>query len=254
MKAFIIYLLFGLLLGIMLPLSFAQHIQDTQKLVMEIEALKARISELENKLQTVENVEKMDLAAKLADANAKLLNAEFGKLERELRNSNDEWLQAWGIGFLTILGIFVAILIGISAVFWYWLRSRTDQLITDSVKERLDGFRDAVEQVNILQDQIRILEKEHAASVLESSVHIPDSEGRLYSETINALPDGGLLDLIADKTRGLDFRCKAAEVLFVRKNPKVVSPVLELLNSVVDSEVNWDDSDDLVLCQRSSEG
>ena len=245
MKAFIIYLLLGLLLGIMLPLSFAQQNQTTRKSDPEVESLKKRISELEDKLQTVENVEKMDLAAKLADANAKLLNAEFGKLERELRDSNDEWLQAWGIGFLTILGIFVAILIGISAVFWYWLRSRTDQLITDSVKERLDGFRDAVEQVNILQDQIRILEKEHAASVLEGSVHVPDTEGRLYSETVKALPDGGLLDLIGDKTRGLDFRYKAAEVIFVRKNPKLVSPVLELLNSVVDSEVNWDDSDDL---------
>ena len=245
MKSFIGCLLFAALCGIIFSLSHAQLSQNTQKPNSEIETLKNRILVLENKLQTVENVEKMDLAAKLADANSKLLNAEFGKLERELRDSNDEWLQAWGIGFLTILGIFVAILIGISAVFWYWLRSRTDQLITDSVKERLDGFRDAVEQVNILQDQIGILEKEHAASVLESSVHIPDSEGRLYSETINALPDGGLLDLIADKTRGLDFRYKAAEVLFVRKNPKLVSPVLELLNSVVDSEVNWDDSDDL---------
>ena len=103
-------------------------------------------------------------------------------------------------------------------------------------------LKEAVGQVNILQDQIRILEKEHATSVLEGSVHLPNSRGELYSETIKALPDGGLLDLIADKTRSLDFRYKAAEVLAVRKNPKLIHPVLELLNSVFDSEVNWDNS------------
>ena len=39
----------------------------------EVEALKKRISELEGKLQTVENVEKMELAAKLAEAHAEAM-------------------------------------------------------------------------------------------------------------------------------------------------------------------------------------
>lgn len=94
-----IILLLVLSLAAIISLSFAQQNQITQNPNTEIETLEKRISELESQLQTVENVEKMDLAAKLADANAKLLNAEFGKLERELRDSNDEWLQAWGLGF-----------------------------------------------------------------------------------------------------------------------------------------------------------
>ena len=244
MKTFLICLLLGLLLTMIAPLSFAQQNQSTQKPNPEIEALKQRISELENQLQTVENVEKMELAAKLAeaqaklhDANAKLANAEFGKFERELRDSNNKWLWGWTGFFVGILTLILAI-IGIAL--WISIKS----LIADRVEKSLNGFKDAVGQVHILQDQIRILKKEHAVSVLEGSVHLPDTQGRLYSETIKALPNGGLLDLIADKTRGIDFRYKAAEVLAVRKNPKLISPVLELLNSVLDSEINWNNSYD----------
>ena len=240
MKQFIVFLLLAALLGITAFLTSAQQNQNAQKPNSEVELLKSRISVLESKLQTVKNIEKMELAAKLADANAKLANAEFGKFKNELRESNNEWLKSWSLWFLTILGVFVAILLGVSYVFWFWLRSRADQLMADRVEMSIDGFKDAVAQQEVIKNQIRILKKEHVASVLEGSVHIPDSEGRLYSETINALPDSGLLDLIADKTRGLDFRYKAAEVLAVRANPKVVSPVLELLNSIVDSQVNWD--------------
>ena len=256
MKRNIVCFLLATLSIIILPLLFAQQDQNSQRPDPEIEALKKRISELENQLQTVENVEKMELAAKLADANAKLRNAETDKYKRELKDANNEWLRTWSLWFVGILGFLVVV---IGGAFWSWLRSRAEQLIADSIERSLDGFKkaltqvetlknelkEALGQVNILQDQIRILEKEHAASVLEGSVHLPDSQGYLYSETVKALPDGGLLNLIVDKTRGLDFRYKAAEVLFVRKNPKLVSPVLELLNSVVDSEVNWDDSEDL---------
>ena len=234
MKKATFCLLLATLLAIVCFGSFAQENQTTQESHPEIETLKKRISELESKLQTVENVEKMEIAAKLADANAKLANAEFGKFERDLRDSNNKWLWGWTAFFVGIFAV-----IGIAL--WFFVKS----LIADRVEKSLNGFKEAVGQVNILKNQIRILEKEHTASVLEGSVHISDSEGRLYSETINALPDGGLLDLIVDKTRGLDFRYKASEVLFVRKNPKLVSPVLELLNSIVDSEVNWDDSDEI---------
>ena len=234
MKKFITYLSLTILFIIGITFSFAQQNQNTQKSDPEVEVLKKRISELESKLQTVESVEKMELAAKLADANAKLLNAEIDRFKRELKDANDEWLRTWSLWFVGITGFLVLI---VGGAFWFWLRSRADQLIANSVEKSLDGFKEtvaqvdtlknelkeAVGQVNILQDQIRILEREHAASVLEGSVHLPDGEGRLYSETIKALPDGGLLDLIADKTRSLDFRYKAAEVLAVRKNPKLVS-------------------------------
>ena len=250
MKRNIVCLLLAVLSIIILPPLFAQQDQNLRKPDPEIAALKQRISELESKLQTVENVEKMELAAKLADANAKLRNAEIDKFKRELKDTNNEWLRTWSLWFVGILGFLVVV---IGGAFWSWLRFRADQLIANSVETSLNGFKEAVGQVdilkdelkeavgqvNILQDQIRILEKEHAASVLEGSVHLTDSRGYLYSETIKALPDGGLLDLIADKTRGLNFRYKAAEVLSVRKNPKLVRPVLELLNSVVDSDVEW---------------
>lgn len=240
MKRNIACLLLAALSIIILPLLFAQQDQNSQRPDPEIAALKKRISELENKLRTVENVEKMELAAKLADANAKLLNAEIDKFKRELKDANDEWLRTWSLWFIGIIAIVVTILCAIGASAWSRFKSKTDQLISDEVEKSLDGFKEAVEQVNLLQDQIRILGKEHAASVLEGSVHLPDSQGYSYSETVKALPEGGLLDLIADKTRGLNFRYKAAEVLFVRKNPKLVSPVLELLNLVVDSKVEWD--------------
>ena len=153
-----------------LPLLFAQQNQNAQRPDPEIAALKKRISELESKLQTVENVEKMELAAKLTDANAKLRNAEFGKFERELRDANDEWLRTWSLWFAGIIGFLVLI---VGGAFWYWLRSRADQLITNSVEKGLTGFetavkqgntlknelKEAIGQVNILQDQVKILEK-----------------------------------------------------------------------------------------------
>ena len=87
-----------------------------QKSDPEIEALKKRISVLESKLQTVENVEKMELAAKLAEAQAKLANAEFGKFERELRDSNDGWLMKWNAFFLGVLAV-------IGVALWFSVKS-----------------------------------------------------------------------------------------------------------------------------------
>ena len=66
----------------------------------------------------------MDLQAKLAEANAKLADTEFGKFKRELKDSNDEWLRGWSSWFLGVIGVFVAIFIGVGAVFWSWLKSK----------------------------------------------------------------------------------------------------------------------------------
>ena len=238
MKSFIGCLLFAALCGIMFSLSHAQLSQNAQKPNPEIEALKNRILVLESKLQTVENVEKMELAAKLADANARLANAEIDKFKRELKESNDEWLRTWSLWFAGISGFLVLI---VGGAFWFWLRYRADQLIADSVEKSLNGFKEAVDQVNILKNELRVLQKEHAVSVLADTLHLSYSlEESIGSEQIKPIPDRALLDLLADKTRGLDFRCKAAEVLAARANPKLVSPVLELLNSIVDSKVNLD--------------
>ena len=245
-------LLLVLLWGLMFSSSFSQQNQSTQKPPSELEALKKRLSELEGKLQTVENIEKMELAAKLADANAKLRNAETDKYKRVLKDANNEWLRTWSLWFVGIIGFLVLI---VGGAFWFWLRSRTDELIAGSVEKSLNGFKEgvaqvdilknqleeAVGQVNILRNQIRILEKEHAASVIAGSVHLYDSQGESYSETIKALSDNALLDLFNDKTSNLDYKYKAAEILATRNSPRLVSPLLEYLNSIVDSNDDWDD-------------
>lgn len=238
MKAFIISLLIMALFGIVFALSFAQQNQNMQKPKPEIETLKKRILVLESKLQTIENVEKLELAAKLADANAKLANAEFGKFERELRDSNNKWLWGWTTFFVGIFAV-----IGIAL--WFVVKS----LIADRVEKELNGFKEAVDQVNILKDQIRILEKEHAASVLEGIIgSYPYNRGysndkpsyAAYPERIKILQEDVLLQIFGDERYNLVLRHKAIEVLAAKKSPRLVSPVLEFLNSVIDSDLDID--------------
>ncbi len=159
MKINTVYLLLIALLGIIVSASIAQQNQNVPKTDTEVEKLKIQ-------LQTVEN-EKMKIETELAKANAELINTNIDKLKGELRESNNDWLKAWTIWFWTIIGIFVAILIGVSYVFGYWLKSRTDKLIENEVEKSLNGFKEAVEKVEILEDQFRILRIEHAASLLE---------------------------------------------------------------------------------------
>ena len=240
MEKFKAYLLLAVLLGVISSLSFAQQNRNSQKPDSEIEVLKKRISVLENQLQTIENVEKMELAAKLADANAKLLDAEIDKFKRELRESNNEWLRAWSGWFLTIIGIFVAILIGVSYVFWFWLRSRADQLIANEVTKSLNSFKKAVKQVDILENHLRTLQKEHASSVLENFMGHYFSDEDSYPKQINVLSERALLDVFGDEMYYLALRCKAAEVLTNRKSTRLVSPMLKFLNSFVDSDFDWE--------------
>ena len=265
MKAFIGCLLFAVLFGIIFSLSLAQQNQDTQKPDSEIETLKKGISELQNQLQTVGNekieltAKLLDAQAKLADANAKLINAEFGKLERELRDSNQKWLIGWIIFFLTVLAVvgtplWLLLKSGVNRIITN-LKSNADQLITDEVEKSLNGFEAAVDQVdtlkdelkvamaqvNILQDQIRILEREHAASVLENFMNTTFN-GFTYPQSIEALGEETLLQVFGDEKYRLPIREKAVEVLAHRKSPQLVSPVLEFLNSIVDSNFDWQTS------------
>ena len=255
MKKFITYLSLTILFIIGITFSFAQQNQNTQKSDPEVEVLKKRISELESKLQTVESVEKMELAAKLADAQAKLANAEFGKLERELRDSNQKWLIGWIVFFLTVLAVvgtplWLLLKSGVNRIITN-LKSNADQLIADSVEKSLNGFKEAVEQVdtlkiqlkealeqvNILQSQIGVLEKEHAASMLGNFMHYRPED---YPEQIKVLPEQAVLDVFSDETRHLELRGKAAEVLTYKQSPRLVSPALKFLNSVVDSDFDWE--------------
>ncbi len=258
MKKFIVCLLLGTLLGIIPSLLPAQQNQNPQQSDTEIEVLKKRVSEIEKQLQTVENVEKLDLQAKLAEANAKLADAEFGKFDRELRDSNNEWLRNWGIillAFLSVVGVGI----------WSWLKNRINQSMVEEVEKNINGFKEAlqelailknqqralkkeadtieenfketIDQLNILEDQQRVLEKEHVVSVLNRM--FPFSRDYPLSEEINVLREETLLQVLRDERYHMAHRCKAAEVLaYQKKSPLVVSPTLELLNSFLDSDMD----------------
>ena len=235
MKAFLISLLIAVLLGIVFSPPFAQQNQNTSTSDPEVEVLKKQISALQNQLQTVENekielvAQLLDVQAKLTDANAKLLNSEFGKFERELRDSNDKWLRDWGVFFLSILAV-------VGVAFWYVIKS----LIADRVERSLNGFKEAVEQVNILKNELRILQKEHAVSMLENS-HRFSADETYYREQIKTLPEKALLDVFEDETRPLLLRHKAAGALANKKCPQLVSLALTFLYSVVNSSLDGED-------------
>ena len=243
MKIFIAGLLYLASFVMSVSVSFAQQDPSYQKLVQEVKTLKEEVSTLYNQLQTVENVEKMKLSAELADAKAKLINAEFGSFERELRDSNDGWLLKWSAFFLGSLAILLAFLALIGRGLWLQFKSEADQKISeadqkiaDEVEKSLKGFKKAVSEVNILGNKIRVLDKEHAARVVERFRHtpplrVPDS----YPEEVKALSEEALLDVFRDETRDMEIKIRTLEILAQRGSTQVVSPTLELLNSTLDS-------------------
>ena len=233
-------LILGSLIGITPPLLPAQQNQSLQQLTQEIELLKGKISELEKQLQIVENVEKIELQAKLADANAKLANAEFAKLERELRDSNTKWLTGWVLFFLAIIS-------AIGIVVLREFRSSADKLIKNEVEKNLDGFKEGLQEVDtlkneigVLKDQQRVLEREHTAATLEDFLYDPLWYEQNHPEQIKGLREEALLDVFGDKGRIQTIRYKAVEILVARQSPQSVPPILELLNSVLDSDDNFD--------------
>ena len=234
MRKFIACLLLGALLGMIPRLLPAQQNQSTQRSNTEIEALKKRISELEKQLQTVENAEKLDLQAQLAEANAKLITADFDKFKGELGTASEERLRNWshwlfGI-FLGVLG-FIALTSGAAIVFW--LKS----LIADRVEKSLHGFKEAVGELNLIKNQLTGLEKQYGASILENFTRIRLDEEHRHPQPIKALREETLLQIFDDERYHLVLRYKAAEVLGARKSPRLVPPLLKFLNSVVDSDV-----------------
>ena len=230
MQKCIACLLLVALLGMISPLLSAQQNQSSQQSDPEIEALKKRVSELEKQLQTVENVEKLDLQAKLAEANAKLTNAEFGKFEKELKDSNYRWLTGWIL-------LFLAILSAIGLRVWFWLKSRTNQLIETEVKKNINGFKQAVEAQDVIKDQVGMLERQYVASVLSGMINRDLLDEDHHPEPIKTLREEVLLQVFDDdKTYYPILNYKAAEVLAARKSPRLVSLLLDRLTLEADSD------------------
>ena len=158
MKIKIVYLLLIALLGIIVSASIAQQNQNVPKTDTEVEKLKIQ-------LQTVEN-EKMEIETKLAEAkakhaeaNARLIGTKFGKLKLELKDYNQQWLRNWIFIILGILSV-------VGFALWKRLTTKMDGLIENEVNKRLTDFEGAIEKVKILEPQVRILNKEHAGSVI----------------------------------------------------------------------------------------
>ena len=226
MKINIVYLLLIALLGITVSASIAQQNQNVTKTDTEVEALQKRVSELESKLQTVENVEKMELATKL-------VNSEFGKFERELRNSNDKWLWGWTAFFAAIVVIVVTV---IGVAFWVVVKS----MIADRVEERLKGFQEAVGNLNEIKDQLGILEDGYTYTVLRGFGESYFWSQNLDFKEIKALREETLLRILDDNTYPFAIRYRAVAVLAYRKSLRLVFPVLKLLNSVVNLDLSSD--------------
>ena len=253
MKQFIVCQLLAVLFGMTLPLASAQQNQSLQQLTQEIELLKSKVSELEKQLQIVENVEKMELQAQLAeakakhaDANAKLINTEFGKFKRELRIDNEERMRSWSYWLFGILS-FIAVASGTAV--WFSLKS----LIADRVEKSLDGFKKGLKELDILKNQLGVLEKEHTVSILQDlrGWFLQDEHG--HPEPVKALREETLLEILTDgryddANLDLQLRYKAVEILAARKSSRLVSPTLEILNSVVDSDSHIDFQTENSLC------
>ena len=230
MRKFIACLLLGALLGMISPLLPAQQTQSRQKSDTGIEALEKRISELEKQLQTVENVEKMAVQAKLVETNAKLINADLDAFKNEVWVDNEERMRRWSHWFFGMLGIIVVISGG---AVWLLLKS----LIADGVEKNLSGFKKGVGQIEIMKDELRELEKKHVVSVLDRM--FPNSKDYPLSEEINALREATLLQVLSDERYRMAHRCKAAEVLaYQKKSLQLISPTLEILNSFLNSDMD----------------
>ncbi len=228
MKFNIIYLLLIALLGVTVSALIAQQNQNVSKPDREVEKLKNRVTELEGKLQTVENVEKMELAAKLAEAQAKLNNTDIDKLKGELRESNNDWLRAWSSWFISIV-TFIVLISGAALL----LVLKT--LIEKGIEKRLDGFKDAVEQVKELQGQMRYLLKENAVAVLGHFSADILVELDQHTKQVKALSNEVLMDVFNDKTHDLDYKWLAAEALVAREYTDIVAPLLNFLKDIVKS-------------------
>ncbi len=232
MKQFIVCLLLGALFGGIPPPIPGQQNQSSKHAAQEIQALKNRVSKLEKQLQIVENVEKLELQAKLSEANTKLLNAEFGKFERGLRDSNDEWLIKWGIFILAIVSV-------VGVAFWFALKS----LIANGVEKNLDGFKEAVGQVELMKNQLADLEEAVVYSMLErtfepdlgSELDYPRESKARREDNIKGFREETLVKVFHNEKYLLAVRHKAAEIL-ARKSPPLISPAVNLLNLALDSD------------------
>lgn len=224
-KMSIVFLILIVLLSGFFFYMLMRQNQNQQKLESEYESLQKRLTVLEIQPQTGQDEEKTKLATQLAEANIKLINTDFSKFERELRDSNNKWLWGW-------TGFFVGVVAIIGIAFWFSVRS----LIAERVEKNLNGFRESVNQLEEIKNQLKVLQKEQVVSVLGRLHDFQFIYDTPYRKQTEVLSEEALLDVFSDENCRLELRYKAAAVLADKKFVGLASLLLELLNSVVNSE------------------
>lgn len=228
MKFNFLYLIFAAFLVIFAFWLYAQVDHTYKTLESQINSHNERLEVLEIPPQSGEDVEKIKLRTQLADANTKLIGADFDKMKLELKESNQQWLWGWA-GFL---GVMFAV---IGVALWFFVKL----LIEDRVEERLNGFKESVDKVSLLEGQIKILEKEHAVSILDGFPYGVTKDLSRQHEPIKSLSEDVLLEIFNDKTLNMSIRMNTIEVLAARRSSFLVSTVLDYLNSIINSDIDW---------------
>ena len=205
--------------------------QNLQKLESEYELLQKRLTALDIQPQTGQDEEKTKLASQLANANMNLIKVDSDKLKLELKDSNQQWLWGWTGFFGVMFAVF-------GVALWFIIKS----LIADRVEGHLKGFQEAFDQVNELKNELGILEKEHTISLLENFNNPILWHEKDHPEQIRELKNEVLLDVFSDKTRYIGIRVAAIEVMGARGSQIFFNPVLTYLDSIVDSEIDWEAS------------
>lgn len=231
MKNVFLWVIIGAFLLIFLVYLYVLLEHRYTTLESQIGVNEERLSQLDIKPKTGDDEEKIKLATQLAEANSKLINTDIDKLKLELKDSNQKWL--WGLA--GYIGMIVAIVVAITGVaLWFVVKS----LIADRVENSLNGFKESVEKVNILESQVRILEREQAASMLADPENDDEDEGYIYPDTIMSLSEQTLLDVLNFQTYHLFTRIRAAEMLKKRDPIQSLPILLEFVNSILDTHID----------------
>ena len=115
-------------------------------------------------------------------------------------------------------------------------------MIADTVKKNLNRFEEAVKAQDLIKNQVGVLEKQYVASVLAGVIDRDLLDEHHHPGHIKALREETLLQVFDDdETYYPTLRYKAAEVLAARKSPRLIPPLLNLLNSLADSDLDVHD-------------
>ena len=116
------------------------------------------------------------------------------------------------------------------------------------VEKSLNGFKDGLKQVNKLKDELGILGKAYAVSVLGNFINKSMKEQSYYRKHVDPLSPETLNDIFYDKKYSAPIRQVAASIMIERKIPQFVSSYFESINSAVDTDIDDMEHNVLKFC------